>query len=177
MNPLTIRLLYAAVALGAGYWLLQSGLFDSDGRDILRQLGELRELLEKEDGEEPETVERKAQRMATLFTRELEFHLKDSDSHRILTERGELEKEYLGYYRGADAMEVVFRDRQLEVDSTWKTADMKLEAVVTSSWKDSAHKGRDRWHLELSWEQEGGEWRMRRCLIETVDSRPFRGLF
>ncbi len=177
MKPFTIRLLYGALALGIGVWLLQSGVFDSDERDIRRQLGQLRELLEKEAGEEAGVAEHKARRVGTLYTREFEFHLKDSRSHQVLTGRDELEKEYLGYYRGADAIDVVFRDQELAVDGTRRTAEMKLEAVVTSSWQGGGHKGRDLWNLELSWQEEDGEWLMRRCLIESLDSGAFPNLF
>lgn len=177
MKSITVRLLYGAVALGFVVWLVQSGVFDSDERDVRRQLGQLRELLEKEGGEEAGTAERKARRIGALYTREFEFHLKDSSSHRVLTDRDELEKEYLGYYRGADAIKVVFRDQELAVDESRRTAEMKLEAIVTSSWEGGDHKGRDLWNLELAWVEEDGEWRMHRCLIESLDSGAFPNLF
>lgn len=177
MKPFTIRLLYGALALGVGLWLWQSGVLGSDERDIRRQLGQLHKLLEKEAGEDAGIAERKSLRVGKLYTREFEFHLKDSRSHQVLTDRDGLAKEYLGYYRGADAIDVAFRGEELTVDEPRRTAEMKLEAVVTSSWQGNAHKGRDLWNLELSWQEEGGEWLMRRCLIESLDSTAVPTLF
>jgi len=178
MNRLTIRFLYGLVALGVVVWLAQGGWLNSDERQIRRQLAELHGLLEKDQGEAEDMAERKTHRMSALYTREFEFHLNSSEPHRLLTDREALAEAYLAYYRsGVDSIRVNFRNQTLELDSRQGSAAMKLEAVVTSTWQDSVHKGRDVWALDLLWEQEDGDWRLRRCILEAGDSRAVRSLF
>jgi len=162
--------LYAALALAVAVWAYDQ--WNSDRRQIGRQLARWQSLVEKDGDENALTQANKAARIGELLTAAFEIHLGPFST--VVTDRAQLSQVMYQYRSRASRIGVDFRDQELEIDERLRIGDMTVVAAVDGTAAGGLY--REAYRFRMRWVVEGKQWRIQRAeLLEVLEGSP--GLF
>ena len=154
MKGKVIYALYGLLFLGIAIWIYQE--WASEERRLLRRLGELQELIEKDGGENDLVAANKARQLGELFTEDFTIHL--TPIGETLTDRQRLMQVALQYRRQHSRVGLGFSDRELTLGVQKRRGELLTVASLTATRDGSPSRGRYR--LRFEWQKQDGVWRI-----------------
>lgn len=147
------RLLFALLAIvglvvGWNWWT-------SDARRIERRLGALTDAVAKSGKENQLTLALRAEQVAGFFAQPFSFRARQFDFET--DDRGALTRAVAGYRLRSDRISPAVLHRELEVDSTTRSARMQ---IVVRFAGGLANRGSEAYRFQLNWVEQQGEWKI-----------------
>ena len=159
------QLLWVVLAAAAVIWA-GSRLLGGEARKIRRQLAELEQLIEKEEGESNLIGANKVRRIGELLAPQFEIDIVPYS--QVVRDRQQLLRVAMGYRSRSATIEVDFRQHEIDVDAAARSASHRAVAVL--SGRD---RGRESYRIAFQWTEIEGEWLVRRIdVLEVLEGVP-----
>lgn len=153
MSRVSLRLVAALVAVGAGVWIF-AAWYGSDARRIGRNLERLQTLVGKLPAESDLTGLGKSRKIAELFADRFEFRARQFDF--ATRDRGRLVSAIHQYRSRSDTIAMRIFDRDLQIDPDARRATTLFTAEFITGVRGTM--GREGYRFQVDWVELDGRW-------------------